>query len=122
MGHYCRICGRSRPNEKFTRKGHRNHICKDCAKMPKEEKESIEQEEEIFNYLRQSNISQKNISRLKKLVDSDDSKIAELAVTVLEVALVKPHKKRRLKILAKERRDLLRKLEETGLIVAHGGF
>ena len=122
MGHYCNICGRSRPNEKFTGKGHRNHICKDCAKMPKEEQEAIEHEEEIFNYLQQSNISPKNISRLKKLADSGDSKIAELAGIVLEVAQVKPHKKRRLKILAKERRDLLRKLEETGLIVAHGGF
>lgn len=32
MGHYCRICGRTRPNEKFSGKGHRNHICKDCSR------------------------------------------------------------------------------------------
>ena len=29
-GHYCRICGRYRANEKFSGKGHRQHICKDC--------------------------------------------------------------------------------------------
>lgn len=122
MGYYCKICGRSRPNEKFSGKGRKNHICKDCAQMPKEEKEAIILEEEIYNYLRQSNISQRNISRLKQLTDSSDSKISELANIVLEVAQIKPHKKRRLKILARERRDLLQKLEETGLIYAHGGF
>ncbi|SFG78874.1 hypothetical protein SAMN02982927_02769 [Sporolactobacillus nakayamae] len=32
MGHYCRICGRTRPNEKFSGKGHRKHICKECSR------------------------------------------------------------------------------------------
>lgn len=35
MGHYCIICGRTRPNEKFSGKGHRRHICKDCSGKPK---------------------------------------------------------------------------------------
>lgn len=30
QGHYCRICGRYRANEKFSGKGHRTHVCKDC--------------------------------------------------------------------------------------------
>jgi hypothetical protein len=38
---------------------------------------------------------------------------------ILDVAQVKPYKKRRLKVLANERKDLLQKLEETGLILAH---
>lgn len=29
-GHYCRVCGRFRANEKFSGKGHRQHVCKDC--------------------------------------------------------------------------------------------
>ncbi len=119
MGHYCRICGSSRPNEAFSGKGHRNHVCKECAKMPKSERERIEQKEEIFGFLQQSHISEKNVVRLKTLVASDDGKIAELATIVLEVAVVKPYKKRRLKVLARKRRDLLQKLEETGLIFAH---
>lgn len=32
QGHYCFACGRSRPNEKFSGKGHRQHLCKDCNK------------------------------------------------------------------------------------------
>jgi len=31
VGHYCRICGRTRANEKFSGKGHKNHVCKDCS-------------------------------------------------------------------------------------------
>lgn len=117
-GHYCRICRRTRPNEKFSGKGHRNHICKDCARKPKSDIDEIDQKQEIFGYLQQSNISKKNINRLSILAASDNSKIAEVAEIVLDVAKVKPHKKRRLKMLARERRDLLAKLEETGLILA----
>ncbi len=76
-------------------------------------------ENEIFGYLKQSHISEKNVKRLKQLVDSESDKIAKLANIVLEVADVKPYKRRRLKVLARERRDLLQKLEETGLILAH---
>jgi len=118
-GHYCRICGRIRPNEKFSGKGHKNHICKECARKPKTEIDEIDQKEEIFGYLRQSHISKKNVNRLSVLAESGNEKIAELAGIVLEVAKVKPHKKRRLKVLARERRDLLDKLDETGLILAH---
>ncbi|NLI92024.1 MAG: hypothetical protein GX434_07375 [Peptococcaceae bacterium] len=31
MGHYCRVCGRTRANESFSGKGHKNHVCKDCS-------------------------------------------------------------------------------------------
>ncbi|TFJ92751.1 hypothetical protein [Lentibacillus salicampi] len=34
-GHYCIACGRSRPNEKFGGKGHRQHLCKDCKSKGK---------------------------------------------------------------------------------------
>jgi hypothetical protein len=87
--------------------------------MPKEKRENIEQEDEIFGFLKQSHISEKNVARLKTLASSGNHRIGELATIVLELAQVKPHKKRRLKVLARERRDLLEKLEETGLILAH---
>jgi len=121
MGHYCRICGRTRPNEKFSGKGHRTHVCKDCARKPKSNRDAIEQQEEIFNYLKQSHISAKNTARLGQLAASPDPRIAELATIVIEVAEVKPYKTRRLQVLARERRDLLDALERTGLIAAHHG-
>jgi hypothetical protein len=87
--------------------------------MPKEKRQGIEHEDEIFGYLKQSHISNKNVSRLKTLASSENPRIAELASIVLEVAQVQPYKKRRLKVLAREKRDLLQKLKETGLIFAH---
>lgn len=32
-GHYCWMCGRHRPNERFSGKGHRTHVCKQCAAL-----------------------------------------------------------------------------------------
>lgn len=119
MGNWCRICGRTRPNEKFSGKGHKNHICKECSKKPKEEIEEIDQTEEIFCFINQSNISKKNIERLEVLKSSNNSEVVELASLVLEVARIKPHKRGRLKVLAKENKELLLKLEETGLIFDH---
>ena len=87
--------------------------------MPKEERDAIEQEEEIFGFLKQSHISEKNVAKLKTLASSSNPRIADLANVVLEIAMIKPHKRRRLKVLAKERKDLLQKLRETGLIFAH---
>ena len=48
-GHYCKVCGRYRANEKFTGKGHATHICKDCAKLPPEEKAKQETSNRLFN-------------------------------------------------------------------------
>src|SRR5271166_6323974 len=58
MPHYCRICGRDRPNEKFSGRGHRDHLL------------------------------------------------------ILEIARVKPHKRRRWKFLAHKHFDLYVRLKE----------
>ncbi|MFR3215919.1 MAG: hypothetical protein ACLTWE_10680 [Dysgonomonas mossii] len=42
-GHYCRICGASKPNEAFSGKGHTKHICKECSSLP--QKGKVEQPE-----------------------------------------------------------------------------
>ncbi len=35
QGHYCRICGEYKANEKFSGKGHAQHICKACMSRKK---------------------------------------------------------------------------------------
>lgn len=37
-GHYCKVCGEYKANEKFSGKGHAAHICKACAKLSPEER------------------------------------------------------------------------------------
>jgi hypothetical protein len=116
MGHWCRICGNKLPNESFSGKGHKNHICKKCSQLPKVEREHIERIDEITKLLSQSNISSKNIARLKYLASSDDNEVAELANIVLEIGLVHPFKRKRLSFLRRERMDIVKKLEETDLL------
>ncbi len=112
MGHHCRICGRVRANEAFSAKGHRRHVCRRCWSLAAE----FDANEEVFNFLRQSHISTKNIARLRQIASSPDPKRAEWAAVILEVALVAPYKRRRLKLLARQHRDLLAKLVRCGLV------
>lgn len=98
-------------NEKFSGKGNKIHVCKKCARLPKEKRDDITHEDEIVGYLKQS-----NISRLRKLTTSPNERIAELASIVLEIGLVWPRKQRRYKYLNRVRKDLIEKLESSGLI------
>ena len=49
QGHYCKICGKYKANEKFSGKGHANHICKTCASLPAEKKAELETLNRIQN-------------------------------------------------------------------------
>lgn len=84
--------------------------------LPKAVRAVIEQEEEIAGFLQQSHISERNLRRLRTLAAADHPRIAEWAALVIEVAQVKPYKKRRLEVLARDRRDLLGALVRVGLI------
>lgn len=54
QGHYCRICGEYKANEKFSGKGHARHICKQCQSLPEEVKADMvrcnEVERAAFKY------------------------------------------------------------------------
>jgi hypothetical protein len=116
MGRFCILCGRTRPNEAFGGKGRRARTCSKCRAMPREKQDALLQEREIRRYLEQSRISEKNLSRLRTLARSNNTRIAELAAVVLEVASVAPYRRRRIGTLARERRDVLKRMEEAGLI------
>ena len=87
--------------------------------MPKKEIELIDQKNEIFSFFQQTHISRKNVSRLKVLAASSNEDISKLANIVLEVSQITPYKKRRLKILAHKRAELLKKLEEASFIIPY---
>ncbi len=118
MGHYCRICGRERPNEQFSGRGHKIHVCRRCNARPKNERQAIEDKDDIFAFLGQSHISEKNVVHLERMAKSDNPQVASLAAIVLDVARVKPYRTRRLKFLAQKHPELLGKLRDTGLILA----
>ena len=92
MPYYCRICDRGRRSEKFSGRGRRNHICKDCQRLPRDQRDHIERMDELYGFLDQSNISPKNLARLEILAQHDSSEVKDLALLIFEVARLKTHK------------------------------
>ncbi len=80
---------------------------------------NLEQADEIFGFMDQSRISEKNVSRLKALLSSPDAHIADLADIVLKIAKIKPHKRRRMQILTREHPGLLERAIKAGLVLEH---
>ena len=74
--------------------------------MPREKRDRIEHLDELTDFLNQSNISARNIQRLKTLAAHPDSEVQRLATLVLDVARVHPYKRRRWRHLAARHRDL----------------
>lgn len=47
-GHYCKVCNEYKANEKFTGKGHKNHVCKKCTSSTKKLPESIKANQSLY--------------------------------------------------------------------------
>ncbi|MEJ7594382.1 MAG: hypothetical protein WKF77_22845 [Planctomycetaceae bacterium] len=114
MGRYCRICGRKRANEKFGGKGYGAYVCRDCRQRPKAEQALILATDEVWGFVKQKNISAKNIARLESLASIDDAAFQELRMLVLEIARVRPRKSHPWKNVRREHPDLYRKVVAAG--------
>jgi hypothetical protein len=117
MGHYCWVCGRTRSNESFSGRGHRQHLCRDCANRPRAERDRIRalQDIECF-FVRQRSISAKNIARLEQLSRDSDPQVRELAELVLLAARLHPGRRKRTGYLLANAPDLAARLVQHGLI------
>ena len=116
MGHWCSICGGMKPNEAFSGRGHRDHICKQCQKMPKARRQEIRDRRFVGSVLEQRNISTGNRETLTRISTTYSGELGEQARVVLEVARVKPHRKRRVQWLRQHRRDLFDELVRLGFL------
>jgi hypothetical protein len=85
--------------------------------MPREKRDALMREREILGFLEQSHISPKNLVRLRTLGRSENTRIADLAHLVLDVGAATPYRRRRIRTLARERRDVLKRMEEAGLVM-----
>src|SRR5437773_7843989 len=97
MGHFCWMCQRHRPNEAFSGKGHARHLCKECARLPKETRERTRRLDNLHHMLfGQSRISPLNIGMAMEWAAGDDSEVTALALIVADVGRVCPGKKKRM--------------------------
>jgi hypothetical protein len=85
---------------------------REAVLLPREERDRVTSLDELYGFLEQSHISQKNIDRLGILTRHADSEVRKLADLVLDIARVKPYRRRRLKFLAKNHRSLVLRLQE----------
>ncbi len=126
MGRFCILCESIRPNEAFGGKGERARICRKCRRMPREKQDALKQEREIHGFVEQSHISKKNVARLRALASSSTTQVAYLATLVLEVPIVTPYRRRRIRTLARRPRRLtarqLRRLRGAPQRGASGGI
>ena len=110
MGHYCHLCGQTRANEKFSGRGHRDHVCRDCAQHPAAWRDRLECLEELHHFLEQSHISARNCDRLKILCQHHDPEIRPLAELISDIARVHPYKHRRVPNLARRHPPLFARM------------
>ena len=83
-GHYCKVCGRILPNEKFSGKGHAAHICKACAKKPEEKREEAFALNRISRVYRYGDLSRNNRGMLENYSHSPNERIREVATEAIE--------------------------------------
>lgn len=80
-GHYCRICGEYKANEKFTGKGHARHICKKCQSLPDEVKADMVRCNDVMRLFGKYPFARKDWELLekysKKYADKESGQLAQ---------------------------------------------
>ena len=79
-GHYCKICGEYKANEKFFGKGHAAHICKACQSLPVEERNKEAILTRMMNL--PFHLSKEQISWLKKHRKDKRPEVSEAAKAI----------------------------------------
>jgi hypothetical protein len=77
-GHFCYVCGEHKANEKFSGRGHANHICRQCRALPVAERNSMiaarKAENMAFRYL-----NEQEINWLRKRLNDPRPEVREAA-------------------------------------------
>jgi hypothetical protein len=89
---------------------------KQCMKSPRDELSRIESLDRIWDFVfRQSRISGKNMVELSELAESEDTAVSRFATVVLELARVRPFRRRRFRGLQKAHPELWQRLRDAGI-------
>ena len=88
-GHYCKICGEYKANEKFSGKGHASHICKSCASLPAEKQAELMTLNRLLNL--PWRLSKKQLSWLKNRLKDRRPDVRALAQEQYEMRFPPRH-------------------------------
>ncbi len=78
QGHYCKICGKYKANEKFSGKGHAARICKSCSRFSAAEKAEMQTMNRLIG-LPLRHLGQSEKKWLENCVHDRRPEVAELA-------------------------------------------
>lgn len=90
-GHYCKICGQYKANEKFSGKGHAAHICKSCSRLSAADKAEAMTMNRLMN-LPMRRLSDSEKKWLQNRVHDKRPEVAALAREVFKECF--PHAER----------------------------
>ena len=90
-GHYCKICGEYKANEKFSGKGHAVHICKACSRLSVAEKAAAMDMNRLMSFPMRR-LSEGEKKWLKAKMKDDCPEVAEMVREVFNVCF--PHAER----------------------------
>lgn len=71
QGHYCRVCGEIKANERFSGRGHAKHICKSCASLPVLRRNELQYLNRVTGISMKPFLSKEDRSLLKKYAKDD---------------------------------------------------
>lgn len=85
QGHYCRICGERKANERFSGKGHAVHICKACGSLPIARRNELERINRVSGIAEKLRPTKEQWDLLEKYAKSRNyPELREYAADVLE--------------------------------------
>ena len=85
QGHYCRICGEWKANEKFSGKGHAAHICRECAALPLSRRNELQRIGRVESIASKLRLTKEEWELLEKYAKSTTyPELKAYAATVLE--------------------------------------
>ena len=82
-GHWCWFCGRIRPNEKFSAKGHARHLCRECARLGAEELEYRSAMWNLDRCIDGGFIRRKRRQEFNRFLEHENPRVRELAQQLL---------------------------------------
>ena len=90
-GHYCKICGERKANERFSGKGHAVHICKECQSLPVEVQTDMRRIRDVERIFGKYPLSRQDWELLEKYSKKyADKESGQFAQSILDDLRAKP--------------------------------
>lgn len=83
-GHFCWCCRRRRPNERFSGRNHPRHLCRECARLPAEERAYRQAERNIERLLHDGfYVPRRRRSQFERFLEHPNARVRDLARGIL---------------------------------------